>query len=583
VVARGWRRNERATPRAAWRASTRALVREGERSRASWLAAHGGGLAALAFFAVGLATLADHGITWDEGESYRAGAQNLRLIAAALADRPLPRWPWHELPGYQFAADALRAGLAAAVNRVFWEPGSYLGFHLFNLLAATLAVWLVARIAAREGATRPAQGRAPAAVHGAGAEIDPRVLAPLAVLLLVLHPKLVAHSQANPKDVVGVLVWAAAMLALSRAVQRVGWRDFALLGLASGAALASHVSGVLLAPLALAWTAAAGDGGWRRRLAGLSFAGALAAAAALLLWPWLWPAPWSRAQFLLARVQAFDVPMRVLYLGDPYDPGELPWHYGVVSLAIATPVPILLAAFAGLVAALRGGPAARLCRLAALWLALFVVADVRAPARYDGARHLLPALPALALLAAGGVYTIAVALRRGPAAASAPATSSRRRWVSGLGAVFAASLVFIACELAAIHPYADAYLNRPARWALGPEAQRRVELEYWGSSYKEGADWLARHAPAGAFVLVPMGSHAAAPFLAGRFELVPHDGWRDRSRPQLLMLMTREAWYSPRLRRIVDTQRPLHTVRRQGSTLLAIYRVQPRGEPPSPR
>ncbi len=71
-----------------------------------------------------------------------------------------------------------------------------------------------------------------------------------------------------------------------------------------------------------------------------------------------------------------------------------------------------------------------------------------------------------------------------------------------------------------------------------------------------------------------MGSHAAAPFLGG-FELVPHDGWRDDGRPQYLMLMTREAWYTPRLRHIVDTQRPLHTVRRQGSTLLAIYRVEP--------
>ena len=529
----------------------------GGATTASWLVRHAGALVAVAFLACGLATLTDGGVTWDEGESYRAGAQNLRLIAAAAAGRPLPRWPWHELPGYQFAADALRAGFAAVVDRAFWEPGSYLGFHVANLLLATLAVWLLARLAAREG------------------EIP--VLAPLAATLLVVQPKLIAHSQANPKDVVGLLVWSAAVLALARAARSGRLADFALLGAAGGAAVASHVNAVLLAPLALTWTLGAGSGPWRRRILGLLLGGALATAVALLLWPWLWPAPWSRALYVVQRVREFDVPlpMRVLYLGRVYRPAELPWHYGWASLAMATPVPLLLAALAGVVAALRRGPAARLCRLAALWLGMLLLADLVAPARYDGARHLLPSLPALALLAAGGVYAASDALwRRGRAA---------RRGALALAGLGAASLVALAVELAAIHPYADAYLDAPARWALGGEAQRRVELEYWGASYKEGAEWLAAHAPRGSFVLVPMGPHAAAPFLAGRFTLVPHDGWRDASRPQYLLLMMREAWFTPRLRNVVDTQQPLFTVRRQGSTLLAIYPVAALGAAPAGR
>lgn len=529
----------------------------------SWMVRHAGALVAVTFLAHGLATLTDHGITWDEGESYRAGGQNLRLIAAALAGRPSPGWPWHELPGYQFVADTLRAGFAAIVNRAFWEPGSYLGFHLANLLLATLAVALVARLAAQ---LAPQEGVAPA-------------LAPLAATLLVLQPKLVAHAQANPKDIVALVVWSAAVLALARAARSGRLADFALLGGAVGAAIAHHVSALLLAPLALVWTLAArGEAalagepshrpklGWRRRIGGLLLAGVVAAAVTLLLWPWLWPAPWERALLLLRKVRHFDVPMKVLYLGRIYHPTELPWHYGWLSLAMATPVPLLLAALAGFVAALRRGPAARLCRLAALWLGLLLLADLVAPARYDGARHLLPALPALALLAAGGVYAAGVALwRRG----------WTRRGALALGGVFAASLVVIALDLAEIHPYADAYLNAPARLALGAEAERSVELEYWGASYKEGAEWLAVHAPRGSFVLVPLGPHAAAPFLARRFTMVPHDGWRDATHPQFLMLMMREAWFTPRLTQIAATERPIFTVRRQGSTLLAIYRVAP--------
>src|SRR6185436_11855587 len=195
------------------RERSEAISMPGGATSASWLVRHAGALVAVAFLACGLATLTDGGVTWDEGESYRAGAQNLRRIAAAAAGRPLPRWPWHELPGYQFAADALRAGFAAVVDRAFWEPGSYLGFHLANLLLATLAVWLVARLAAQ---LAPEEGGAP-------------VLAPLAATLLALQPKLVAHSQANPKDVIALVVWTAAVLALARAARSGRLADFAWL------------------------------------------------------------------------------------------------------------------------------------------------------------------------------------------------------------------------------------------------------------------------------------------------------------------------------------------------------------------
>jgi 4-amino-4-deoxy-L-arabinose transferase-like glycosyltransferase len=520
---------------------------DAEPAAAPFVARHGGALVAVAFFALGLATLADYGITWDEGESYRAGVRNLEILHAALAGRALPPWPWHELAGYQFLADTLRALVAGALDRVFWAPGSTLGFHLVNLALATLGVALVARLAMRESGAL--------------------VLAPLAATLLVLQPKLVAHAQANPKDVVALAVWSLAMLALARAARRGGLTDAALFGCAAGVALANHVSALLLVPIALVWLLAEGSGPVMRRAAGWLVACAIAAVLALVLWPWLWSAPLDRTLAIARHLRSFDVPMRVLYLGKQYAPRDLPWHYGLVSLAIATPVPILLAAAAGLVTALSRGPIARLCRLAGLWFLALVLADVASPSRYDGARHLLPALPALALLAAGGTVAMIAAMRQ--------RTPSAPRAATVLASIFAASLVVVAIQLAAIHPYEDAFLSVPARAWLGPEAQHRVELEYWGGSYKEGAEWLRAHASRGSLVLVPMGPQAAAPWLGDDLELVPHDGNHDASRPQFLMVMTREAWYTPRVARVVAGERPVFTVRRQGSTLLAIYRVAP--------
>src|SRR5262249_41885870 len=151
---------------------------------------------------------------------------------AFLRGTPLPAWPWHELPGYQFAADTVRAALAEPLNSLLWQRGSQLGFHLVNLLMTSAAILLVALLADAEG--RDAALRRPAAA------------------LLPLQPKLVAHSQATPRDVVALLVWTLAIFLLARAAQRSRWRDFFLLGAAIGLAVASHVTAVLLVPIAAA-------------------------------------------------------------------------------------------------------------------------------------------------------------------------------------------------------------------------------------------------------------------------------------------------------------------------------------------
>jgi hypothetical protein len=72
-------------------------------------------------------------------------------------------------------------------------------------------------------------------------------------------------------------------------------------------------------------------------------------------------------------------------------------------------------------------------------------------------------------------------------------------------------------------------------------------------------------------VVVPVASHVAAPYLAGRLELSPHAARRNDGRPLYLMLMMREAWHTPGLRRSIAGRTPVFTVRRQGSTLLAVY------------
>lgn len=515
---------------------------------------------ALAFLAIGLATLPDYGTTWDEKESYDAGRGNLQILATVASGSTDFEWPWHELRGYQFVFDTARAAFARLVGPALGGPDDLRGFHLFNLLLAAASLVVVHRLAVGVGA---------------GARVGA-----LAALVLATSPKYVAHSQNNPKDLIGLFVFALGVWAIVGAADRGTRGAFALAGAVVGLAFASHVLAALLVPLAAAWVAGAELAAerrpprdrWREAFLRLAILFAVAAVVTFLLWPWLWGDPVIRTARALRRVALYPVGLPVLYLGKIYPDAHPPFHYGVVSLLVATPVLFTLAAAGGaaVVWVRRAGRGRRrLAALALLWVAVLVVPEALASSRYDGARHLLPVLPAVALLAGLG-------LDRGLAGL---ATLWHRRGVAPRAAAAGAVVLLVAwwgwglADLVRLHPYEDAYLNLPTRRALERPPEEVFELEYWGSSYKEGAEWLDAHAADDAVVLVPIASWCAAPWLDGRFSLVEADSYPATGRPRYLMTMTREGFYTPEVRRVRRTLSPVFTIRRGRATLLEIYRL----------
>ena len=526
----------------------------GGRSRRWWP----GILLAAAFLGLGIATLGDYGQTWDEKESYEAGRENLRILPRVLAGDPEVAWPWHELTGYQFVFDTLRAAFAGAaerpIHRLSGRDDPLLGFHLFNLLLASGSVALTYALALRlTGRVRPAL---------------------LSALVLASLPKFIAHSQSNPKDSIGLFVFSAAVLAGATAARSGRVAAWLGAGVVTGLALANHVlSGVLPALLAV-WSLLAGHGSLRRRLLGPAVLAAAALPTAFAAWPWLWPAPGERLAAAVERVRTFRVPMGILYLGEIFPQAEVPAHYFAVSVVVATPVLFLAAAAAGVATLVgREGPGRpgrrHLAGLATLWLLSLVAAELAATAHYDGVRHVLPVLPALALLAGAGLDGGLAAL-----AELARAGGRRRLVAGGAAGLLALAYAGTIAQLIAIHPYHDAYLNEATRAVVSGPAEEVFELEYWGGAHKEGAAWLNRRVPGPAAVLVPISPDTTAPYLDERFLLVPEDRVRRYDGPVYLMLITRPPFYSPRVRRLRARLEPVFTVRRQGSTLLEIYRLE---------
>jgi hypothetical protein len=200
-----------------------------------------------------------------------------------------------------------------------------------------------------------------------------------------------------------------------------------------------------------------------------------------------------------------------------------------------------------------------------------LVLDGLASFHYDGVRHVLAVLPAIALLVALGAdqmrsWLVAVLQRR----------LSRSAAVVASALVVVALAAEIAFDVARIHPYEDAYLNPLVRRQAPGRNEHRFEIEYWGGSYREVARWLNQNAERGASILAPIAPHCLAPYVRPDLEV------RERMRPRraaerapYLVFMTREAWYPPLgLDAVVAGGPPLYSVRTPVGTLALVYRPE---------
>ena len=416
----------------------------------------------VAGLAVVLATYRDFGITWDEPVQARYGESVLAYFGAgfhgpvALAEPDVR----HYAPAFE-----LLAALAYSA-----EPESkYEIRHALLGLTGLLGALAVVRIASLLGSLW---------------------VAIFASLIFVLLPGFFGHAFNNSKDVPFAVCFAWAVYALLRfAGEPERWRRAFVCGLALGAALAVRPGGL---PMLLGlFTLAAGLSalvGVDRRALVLRGAAAWVLAWAVMLAPWPWAHQDPLRHPLEAVTTAFEFPARfpVLFEGETQMSDTLPRHYLVEYLAITTPPLVLALALVGLAEAARRQRRAPLTA-ESRWLAVveswlfapLLLSLVVRPNVYDGMRHALFVLPALALFAGFGAAAL---INRAP---------------SGWPRRAAAGLLLAACvlplpTLVRLHPYQMTYFNAAVGGLAG--ASGRYETDYWLSSYKEAIEWVNRRA-----------------------------------------------------------------------------------------
>jgi hypothetical protein len=223
----------------------------------------------------------------------------------------------------------------------------------------------------------------------------------------------------------------------------------------------------------------------------LGLYGGIALIAMYLTWPYLWPNPLGHLIESVRVMSEYPWKGQVLFAGASYASTDLPRSYLPVLLGIQLTEPVWLLFAAGLAVAIyesvhRKLNSRVLLVLAGGWFILPLVGFIitRSPL-YDNFRQVIFILPPVFLLAGLAFEKIRQPLIR----------------AAVIGLLVLPGMI----GGVQLHPYEYIYYNRFAGGIHG--AFRDFELDYWGTSYREAAQYLNTIAPANATVWVEGPAH----------------------------------------------------------------------------
>lgn len=263
-----------------------------------------------------------------------------------------------------------------------------------------------------------------------------------------------------------------------------------ILGITTSIRVLGPFAGLMVALYAL-WKSG------RKLLPALSVYGLLALFVMYLTWPYLWPNPIGHFFESVQVMSDYPWNGKVLFDGTFYASTAIPRSYLPVLLGIQLTEPVWFLFAAGLalviLGAIRKQPESlALLTLTLLWFALPLAGFIitRAPL-YDNFRQVIFILPPVFLLAGMAFQKIKPPVLQ--------------------AALIVALVLPGILDGVRLHPYEYIYYNRFVGGVAG--ADRRFELDYWGTSYRAAADWLNNHAPANANIWVEGPAHLLGLYL----------------------------------------------------------------------
>ena len=445
------------------------------RAARNFLADRGGLLICLLFLLAGLALAGDYGINYDEANQRHTAQANLDYILGQ-ADRIATPNYHDRVYGIAFELPLLLAERALGLADYHDVHRLRLTLtHLFFVVGGFFCYRLAYQL------------------------FGSRLIAILALLIFLLHPRIYAHSFFNSKDPVFLSMFVIALYLLERAFRRDTIGAFVLLGIGVGLLTNLRIMGTMLFPAIIAMRGLdlfyAGGGAERKHI--LRTAGLFVLTAGLTLYavsPYAWanPGDYLATSFGLTVRHPSLLPQ--LFQGARYFSNELPLRYNAVWFGITTPPPVLLLGIIGTAAVLAGslyrpGAVFRNTRrrflllLPACFLLPPLAAALLGANQYEWWRHFYFGYGPFGLLAAwGGGWLLAARFRR-------------RFWPAGLYALTGAGLGLILLQMAQLHPLQYDYFNFLVDRTTPEYLRTQYHIDYYRMAHREGLRYLRERYP----------------------------------------------------------------------------------------
>ena len=452
------------------------------RAALNFLTIHGGLLICGLFLLAGLALAGDYGISPDAANQRQTAVGNLDYILGR-ADRIESRHYHDRVYGVAFELPLLLAEQALGLTDNYQIHRLRLTLtHLFFIVGAFFCYRLACHL-----------------FHN-------RLIAILALLIFLLHPRLYAHSFFNSKDLPFLTMLVITLYLLERAFRRDTPGAFILLGLAVGLLTNLRIMGAMLLPAVLAMRGLdwfyAGRGMERKAI--LLTGGLFILAAGLTVYalaPYAWTNP---GDYLAASLDlTINHPNLAwqLFQGAALPSKELPPHYTATWFGVTTPPLIMLLGFVGMAAAAAGlcrrpGVLFRNTRLrfAGLLLAAFLLPPLAAALlgsnQYDNWRHFYFIYAPFCLLAAMGLHWLA---------------NRFSRWRPGRAGVYGLAglgLGLALLQMTQLHPGQYDYFNFLAERTAPEYLRTQYEMNSWRLAYREGLAQLLESHPGETLVVL---------------------------------------------------------------------------------
>ena len=435
----------------------------------------------LTYLALGLMLVDDYGLTWDEEYERLHGLVVMDyfndLSGGKFFDRPVSQYTLEDYFNrhYGTAFQTLAMGLEYLLD--LDDPRQwYLLRHYLTFL-----VWFIALIFFYRLLQLRFQNAAFSLVG---------------VVFMILSPRIFADAFYNSKDIVFLAFYIISTYTLVKFLQHPALKSAVYLALATALLINTRILGVIFPVISLFFiflTIITNHGSptpkkhfVRQTLYYLL----LLLGFTILLWPYLWEAPFARLAESFRIMGSFPWDDPVLYWGQFIPATQLPWHYIPSWILITTPVLYTLLFAAGL-----GSVAYHSIRgrfndedlIDMLNLALFVVpllaVIVLGSTLYDGWRQMFFLYGPFMMLSMRGFFEL---LKR--CKGLNPVRVSRLARLLLFLAV-AWTLGSTSFFMIKYHPHQNVYFN----FITGKETTKNFEADYWGLSYRQALEFLLEY------------------------------------------------------------------------------------------